>query len=83
MKAAITPRPSAWILERSIDGIDYYPWQYFGASDADCRNRYNLAGQMEPYNFESDSDAICSTKYSKVIPLENGEVIDFNKIIIN
>lgn len=74
LKSAITPRPASWILERSLDGNDYYPWQYFGASDADCQSRYNLRGQSEPYQFQSDSEVICSTKFARAIPLENGEV---------
>lgn len=75
LKSAITPRPASWILERSLDGNDYYPWQYFGANDADCQSRYNLPGQIEPFNFQSDSEIICSTKFARAIPLENGEVI--------
>lgn len=74
MKSAISPRPASWILEHSIDGNDFHPWQYFGMNDADCRARYNLPGQMEPYEFATDSEVICSTKFSKAIPLENGEV---------
>lgn len=74
LKSAVSPRPTAWILERSFDGTDFLPWQYFGASDADCRSRYNLPGQNEPYAFDSDIQSICSTQFSKAIPLENGEV---------
>lgn len=75
LKSAITPRPASWILERSLDGNDYYPWQYFGASDDDCKSQYNLPGQNEPYDFQNDSEVICSTKFAKAIPLENGEVM--------
>lgn len=74
LKSAISPRPASWILERSLDGIEFVPWQYFGASDADCRNRFNLPGQNEPYLLESDAQLICSTHFGKAIPLENGEV---------
>lgn len=74
MKSAITPRPASWILERSFDGTDFYPWQYFGINDADCQSRYSLPAQNDPYLFKSDAEVICSTKFSKVIPLENGEV---------
>lgn len=77
LKSAISPRPASWILERSVDGIDFMPWQYFGASDADCRDRYNLPGQNEPYAFQYDSEAICSIQFAKAIPLENGEVSGF------
>lgn len=74
LKSAISPRPASWILERSFDGTDFIPWQYFGANDAECRHRYNLPGQNEPYDFKSDADIICSTQFSKAIPLEHGEV---------
>lgn len=83
MKSAITPRPASWILERSFDGTDFYPWQYFGVSDEDCQNRYGLPAQIESYVFKTDSEVICSTKFSKVIPLENGEVKElfYNQLI--
>lgn len=74
LKAAVSPRPAAWILERSFDGAEYFPWHYFGANDDDCRNRYNLPGQSEKYEFETDDQVICSTQFSKAVPLENGEV---------
>lgn len=60
-----------------MDGVDFFPWQYSGLSDDDCRARYNLPGQNEPYTIESDDQIICSTEYSKAIPLENGEVSAF------
>lgn len=85
MKSAITPRPASWILERSFDGNDFFPWQYFGVNDADCQNRYGLLAQNDPYSFRFDSEVICSTKFAKVIPLENGEVSkgfrQFSKIL--
>lgn len=77
MRSGISPRPASWILERSFDGVDFFPWQYFGVNDEDCRKRYNLPGQNEPYNFQSDEDIICSTQFSKVTPLEGGEVSAF------
>ena len=40
IKAAISARPGNWILERSIDGVHYAPWQYYGISDAECLSRY-------------------------------------------
>lgn len=74
LKSGISPRPASWILEHSFDGVEFFPWQYFGVNDDDCRNRYNLPGQNEPYAFESDEHIICSTQFSKAVPLENGEV---------
>lgn len=74
LKAAISPRPASWILERSFDGAEFFPWQYFGVNDDDCQKRYNLRGQNEPYEIETDDQIICSTQFSKAVPLENGEV---------
>ncbi|KRF77830.1 laminin subunit alpha lam-3 isoform X2 [Drosophila virilis] len=74
LKSANSPRPASWILEKSIDGIKYEPWQYFGLSDADCKRRYNLSGRNGKYIFKNDTEVICSTQYSKPLPLENGEL---------
>lgn len=74
LKAAISPRPASWILERSFDGVEFFAWQYFGVNDDDCRHRYNVRGQNEPYEIETDDQIICSTQFSKAVPLENGEV---------
>ncbi|XP_041451135.1 laminin subunit alpha-1 isoform X1 [Drosophila obscura] len=74
LKSANSPRPASWILEKSLDGIDYEPWQYFGLSDADCRRRWNLSGQNGKYVFQNDTEVICSTQFSKPLPLENGEL---------
>ena len=41
LKAANSPRPGNWILERSIDGQIFKPWQYYAISDAECLHRYS------------------------------------------
>lgn len=40
VKSAISPRPGNWILERSIDGVTFLPWQYYALSEAECLTRY-------------------------------------------
>lgn len=74
IKSAISPRPASWVLERSLDGIVYTPWQYFGVSDEDCLTRYNMSAENGNYLFQTDTEVICSTQFSKVKPLENGLV---------
>ncbi|XP_055907050.1 laminin subunit alpha-2 isoform X2 [Eupeodes corollae] len=74
LKSANSPRPASWILEKSLDDITYQPWQYFGLSDADCRRRYGVAGQNGKYVFSNDTEVICTTQFSKALPLENGEL---------
>ncbi|KAG7269220.1 hypothetical protein CRUP_037920 [Coryphaenoides rupestris] len=31
-----------WILERSLDGVNYDPWQYYAITDTECLTRFNL-----------------------------------------
>lgn len=57
-----------------MDNITYEPWQYFGISDVDCRRRYGIPGQTGKYVFQFDTEVICTTQFSKPMPLENGEV---------
>ncbi|XP_069076126.1 laminin subunit alpha-3 isoform X1 [Pleurodeles waltl] len=73
IKFANSPRPDLWILERSVDfGQTYMPWQYFAHSKIDCIERFGK-GVREPIT--RDDDVICTTEYSRIVPLENGEIV--------
>ncbi|XP_062987370.1 laminin subunit alpha-3 [Elgaria multicarinata webbii] len=73
IKFANSPRPDLWVLERSIDfGRTYTPWQYFAYSKADCWERF---GKEANARVRNDDDIICSTEYSRIVPLENGEIV--------
>ncbi|XP_073822984.1 wing blister isoform X3 [Musca autumnalis] len=74
LKSANSPRPASWILEKSLDGVNFQTWQYFGRSDADCRQRYGLPGQNGKYMFYNDTEVICTTQFSKALPLEYADV---------
>lgn len=74
MRAAISPLPAAWALEKSTDGKVYSAWQYFAADDDECRERFGLAAHSANYIFKNDSEVICSTQFSSVDPLESGEL---------
>lgn len=37
VKAGIAPRPGTWVLERSLDGLLWEPWQFFATHDSDCQ----------------------------------------------
>lgn len=75
IKSAISPRPAAWILERSLDGEHYVPWQYFATSPKECQDRFDLpGGGGGRVAIEHDAEVICSTKFGKALPLENGEM---------
>ncbi|KAM8966898.1 laminin subunit alpha-3 [Pelodytes ibericus] len=73
IKFANSPRPDLWVLERSIDfGRTYIPWQYFAHSKYDCINHF---GKEAKQPITRDDDVICTTEYSRIVPLENGEVV--------
>ncbi|XP_048452999.1 laminin subunit alpha-2-like [Rhincodon typus] len=74
IKAANSPRPGNWILERSIDGIIYKPWQYYAITDTECSTRYNIVPRPGNPTYTSDDEIICTSFYSKIQPLENGEI---------
>ncbi|CAL8319798.1 unnamed protein product [Arctogadus glacialis] len=73
LKFANSPRPDLWVLERSVDnGKTYSPWQYFAHSKHECVERF---GKQPNRRVEHDGDQICTTEYSKIPPLENGEIV--------
>ncbi|KAM3872260.1 laminin subunit alpha-5 [Diretmus argenteus] len=73
IKFANSPRPDLWVLERSTDfGQNYQPWQFFASSKRDCIERF---GQKTIERINHDNDVICTTEYSRIVPLENGEVV--------
>uniref|UniRef100_A0A182W9X8 Uncharacterized protein n=1 Tax=Anopheles minimus TaxID=112268 RepID=A0A182W9X8_9DIPT len=74
MRAAISPLPAAWVLEKSVDGRVYGAWQYFASDDTECRERFGLPAYSTNHIFKSDTEVICSTQFSSLEPLENGEI---------
>ncbi|KAM9590306.1 LOW QUALITY PROTEIN: laminin subunit alpha-5 [Trichechus inunguis] len=73
IKFANSPRPDLWVLERSTDfGHTYQPWQYFASSKRDCLERF---GPRTLERITRDDDVICTTEYSRIVPLENGEIV--------
>uniref|UniRef100_H2ZQD0 Laminin subunit alpha n=1 Tax=Ciona savignyi TaxID=51511 RepID=H2ZQD0_CIOSA len=73
IKFANSPRAGTWVLEKSSDhGKSFQPWQYFANTDSDC---YNLFGMDSLEEITRDDSVICTSDYSSVVPLENGEVI--------
>ncbi|KAM3931256.1 laminin subunit alpha-2 isoform 4-T4 [Leptodactylus fuscus] len=74
VKAANSPRPGNWILERSLDGITYKPWQYYAITDSECLTRYNIIPRPGIPSYVQDDEVICTSHYSRIHPLENGEI---------
>ncbi|KAM7125254.1 laminin subunit alpha-1 isoform 2-T3 [Molossus nigricans] len=74
IKAANAPRPGNWILERSLDGAKFSPWQYYAVSDTECLTRYNITPRRGPPTYRADDEVICTSYYSRLVPLEHGEI---------
>ncbi|XP_061661394.1 laminin subunit alpha-1 [Syngnathoides biaculeatus] len=74
IKAANSPRPGNWILERSLDGITFEPWQFYAISDSECLSHYNITPRLGPPTYKSDTEVICTSYYSRLEPLEHGEI---------
>jgi len=71
---ANSPRPGVFALERSKDhGETWQAWQYFADTPTDCDQFFGEAGYSD--SITKDDSVICSTHYSKVVPLEGGEVL--------
>jgi hypothetical protein len=83
VKSAISPRPANWILERSVDGSTYRPWQYYAHSDDECWTRYGIEPTRGKPSYKTDSDVICTSYYSKLNPLEGGEVQCLTEFLSN
>uniref|UniRef100_A0A8C8HC76 Laminin, alpha 1 n=1 Tax=Oncorhynchus tshawytscha TaxID=74940 RepID=A0A8C8HC76_ONCTS len=74
IKAANSPRPGNWVLERSMDGVEFTPWQYYAISDTECLTRYNITPRLGPPTYKRDDEVICTSYYSRLVPLEHGEI---------
>jgi laminin alpha 3/5 len=67
-----SPRPGLWILEKSKDyGKSWSPWQYFSDSESDCTTYFGIDSHTP---ITRDDSVICTTEYSKLVPLEGGEI---------
>ncbi|XP_061694545.1 laminin subunit alpha-3 isoform X3 [Syngnathoides biaculeatus] len=73
IKFANSPRPDLWVLERSVDnGRTFDAWQYFAQSKRECIERF---GKQPNARLVNDDDQLCVTDYSRIVPLENGEIV--------
>ncbi|XP_064107459.1 laminin subunit alpha lam-3-like isoform X1 [Macrobrachium nipponense] len=74
VKSAVSPRPGNWILERSVEGRNFQPWQYYAISDSECQNFYEVPPTRGRPSYTSDSQVICTSYFSRLNPLEDGEI---------
>ena len=69
---ANSPRPGVWALEKSMDGgQNWSPWQYFAGNDVECQKYFNIRANEK---IVRDDQVVCVTDFSKVLPIENGEI---------
>ncbi|KAK0176557.1 hypothetical protein PV328_000678 [Microctonus aethiopoides] len=67
-----SPRPGLWALEKSKDyGKTWQPWQYFSDSASDCLTYFGVDSHTP---ITRDDSVICTLEYSKIVPLEGGEI---------
>lgn len=57
-----------------MDGREFRPWQYYAISDTECLTRYNITPRIGPPTYKRDDEVICTSYYSRLVPLEHGEV---------
>jgi len=74
VKAAISPRPGTWVLEKSLDGVTFTPWQYYATSDSECMRAFGVPASVGVPKFTRDDEVICTSYFGKLNPLENGEI---------
>ncbi|XP_055329207.1 laminin subunit alpha-like [Paramacrobiotus metropolitanus] len=73
LKMGNAPRPEVWVLERSSDyGKTFQPWQYFADPPSDCPLLFGVEPD-QPIN--GDDDVLCTSKFSRIVPLEGGEIL--------
>lgn len=60
------------MLERSTNfGETWEAWQYFADTPSDCNKFFRTPADQ---NIFYDDQVLCVTEFSKVVPLEGGEV---------
>ena len=74
VRSGPSPRPGNWILERSINGQLWAPWQFFAVSDEECWHSFGLEPTKGKPKFEYDEEVICTSYYSQLEPMEDGKV---------
>lgn len=77
IKAGNSPRPAAWILEKSLDGENFHAWQYYAPNNEDCWMRYSVAPMPGKPKYSADDEVICTAYFSKKMPEESGQVMEF------
>ena len=72
---ANSPRPGVWASEKSTDGGQtWQAWQYFAGNDMECQKYFGINAFGRNERIQDDTQVICDTQFSKILPIEDGEV---------
>ena len=74
IKYAISPRAKTWVLERSVDGETWLPWQYF-ARDVNGCQQFGLE-LTRGSEYQHDSDVICTNQVK--LKIFTVKIVDIN-----
>ncbi len=74
IKCGPSPRPGNWVLERSVDGHAWAPWQFFAISDDECWHTFGVEPTRGKPKYSRDEQVICTSYYSDIVPLKDGEI---------
>ena len=74
MQSGISPRPGNWILERSLDGVEWAPWQFFAVSDEECWRAFGVEPRRGKPSYRYDDEVICTSYFSALDPVQDGEI---------
>ena len=64
IKFANSPRAGKWVLERSVDGINYTPWQYFVNNYHESEMFYDEMAVSANEQMDHDDDVRCTQEHS-------------------
>lgn len=57
-------RPGNWILEKSLDGASFEPWQYHATSNMDCWEAYRVNPTAGRPTYQTDDQVICTSFFA-------------------
>ncbi|KAI1731181.1 laminin EGF domain-containing protein [Ditylenchus destructor] len=69
-----SPSLGTWVLEKSLDGKNFTPWQFYANTNADCMRVFGMPATEGVPKFSRDDEVHCTSYYSQLNPLEEGEI---------
>ncbi|XP_028966336.1 laminin subunit alpha-1 [Galendromus occidentalis] len=64
LKAHKVNRPGNWILEKSVDGVTFLPWQFHAISNMECWEAYRINPTPDFPSYQTDDQVICTEYFS-------------------